>query len=165
MIPKPRKMETHRENLSVSILDRLLDDEPGRSHESVREKLAGINDLKSAVIRDLENLLNTRRLILLPSTILREVNNSLWVYGLQDYTAQNPKSTSVRQHLRLEIEKTIRCFEPRLKNVAVKLEVSEQKERNLRFRITALLVVEPIEEPVLFDTFFDISRGEYKITG
>lgn len=158
-------MKDQPPHLGVSILDRLLDDEPKRSQEPVREMLAGINDIKLAVIRDLENLLNTRRLILVPSTVHRQVNNSLWVYGLQDYTAQNPKSTSVRQHLRLEIERTIRCFEPRLQNVTVKLEVSAQKERNLRFRITALLVVEPIEEPVMFDTFFDISRGEYKITG
>jgi type VI secretion system protein ImpF len=36
--------------------------------------------------------------------------------------------------------------------------------KSLRFRVTALLVVEPVTEPVTFDTYFDINRGEYSIT-
>jgi type VI secretion system protein ImpF len=48
--------------------------------------------------------------------------------------------------------------------VKVNLEMAAQNERNLRFRITALLVVDPVTEPVTFDTFFDVSRGEYVIS-
>jgi type VI secretion system protein ImpF len=87
------------------------------------------------------------------------------MYGLQDFTMKNPSSTMVRQRLRQVIERTISRFEPRLKNVNVQIEASGQNARDLRFRITAMLILEPISEPVIFDTYFDVSRGEYKIQG
>jgi type VI secretion system protein ImpF len=85
------------------------------------------------------------------------------MYGLQDFTMKNPGSPMVKQKLRQVIERTITRFEPRLKNVTVQIEAPGQNARDLRFRITAMLVIEPISEPVIFDTYFDVSRGEYKI--
>lgn len=149
-------------NVQASILDRLLDYDPKVASESVRDRLS-VRQVKDAVIRDLEFLLNTRRQILLPSPEYSEVHNSLYMYGLQDFTMKNPASTIVRQKLRQVIERTISRFEPRLKNVNVQIEESGQNARDLRFRITAILVIEPITEPVIFDTYFDVSRGEYKI--
>jgi type VI secretion system protein ImpF len=93
-----------------------------------------------------------------------QVNDSLFVYGLQDFTSKNPGSPFVRQQLRLDIEKSISRFEPRLKNVTVHLETTAHNERNLRFRIKGLLVVEPVAEPVTFDTYFDANKGEYIIS-
>ena len=141
-----------------------MDYEPGVSHEPVQYRLLSIGQIKASVVRDLENLLNTRRYIFSPPIAYREVNNSLFVYGLRDFTAQSPKSVSVRQQLRQDVEKTISRFEPRLKNVTVHLETPTEKERNLRFRISGLLVVEPVAEPVTFDTYFDVNRGEYVIS-
>ena len=151
-------------NAQASILDRLLDYDPKVASEPVRDRLS-VRQIKDAVIRDLENLLNTRRQILLPSPEYSEVLNSVYMYGLQDFTMKNPSSTMVRQKLRQVIERTISRFEPRLKNVNVQIEASGQNARDLRFRITAILVLEPITEPVIFDTYFDVSRGEYKIQG
>ena len=76
---------------------------------------------------------------------------------------KNPTSTMVKQKLRQVIERTISRFEPRLRNVNVQIEALGQNARDIRFRITAMLVLEPITEPVIFDTYFDVSRGEYKI--
>ena len=157
-------MKTNQQNLKASILDRLVDDEPGISHESVQNRLVSIGQIKASVIRDLENLLNTKRQIMLPPVAYKEVNNSLFVYGLGDFTSQNPASPWVRQQLRLDIEKTVARFEPRLQNVTVHVETVTRKDRSLRFRITALLVVEPVTEPVSFDTYFDLSRREYVIS-
>jgi len=157
-------MKPDQLNLRASILDRLVDDDPGSPHGPVRDSLPSISHIKAAVIRDLENLLNTKRQVTPSPAVYREVNNSLFAYGLKDYTALNPGSISVKQQLRQDIEKTISRFEPRLKNVSVQVDAPDQKDRNLRFRITALLRVEPITEPVAFDTYFDISRGEYRIT-
>ncbi len=151
-------------NAQASILDRLLDYDPKVASEPVRDRLS-VRQIKDAVIRDLEYLLNTRRQILVPSPEYSEVHNSLYMYGLQDFTMKNPSSSMVRQKLRQVIERTISRFEPRLKNVNVQIEVSGQSARDLRFRITAMLVLEPISEPVIFDTYFDVSRGEYKIQG
>lgn len=141
-----------------------MDEEPGISREPVQYRLVNIGQIKRSVVRDLENLLNSRRQIVIPHAVYKEINNSLFVYGLRDFTSQNPKSPSVKQQLRQDIEKTISRFEPRLKNVAVHLEPLGKNERNLRFRITALLSMEPINEPVTFDTYFDVNKGEYIIS-
>ena len=149
-------------NAQTSILDRLLDHDPKVASEPVRDRLS-VRQIKDAVIRDLENLLNTRRQILVPPPEYHEVHSSLYMYGLQDFTMKNPGSPLVKQKLRQVIERTIARFEPRLKNVNVQIEAAGQNARDLRFRITAMLVMDPITEPVIFDTFFDVSRGEYKI--
>ncbi len=157
-------MREDRQNIQASILDRLVDYEPGVSREPVQYRLINIGQIKASVARDLENLLNTKRYILVPPVAYGEVNKSLLVYGLKDFTSQNPRSLPVRQQLRQDIEITLSRFEPRLRNVTVNLEPPTPNERNLRFRISGLLVVEPAAEPVTFDTYFDVNRGDYVIS-
>lgn len=157
-------MKQNQQNVRASILDRLIDHEPGLSHEPVQYCLVSIGQIKASVVRDLENLLNTRRQILILPVEYSQVNDSLFVYGLQDFTSKNPGSPFVKQRLRQDIEKTISRFEPRLKNVSVHLETTAQNKRNLRFRIKGMLVVEPVAEPVTFDTYFDVNKGEYIIS-
>ncbi|MFH0730432.1 MAG: type VI secretion system baseplate subunit TssE [Pseudomonadota bacterium] len=149
-------------HVQASILDRLIDDEPGNSRDPVQDRFH-MGQIKDKVARDLENLLNARRHILTPPVAFREVNNSLFVYGLPDYTSRNPGNVSVRSQLRLEIEKTISRFEPRLKNVTVHIDSRIVSSRDLGFRITAILVINPITEPVTFDTSFDLNRSKYSI--
>jgi len=153
---------TH-ENLQASILDRLIDDEPEASSEPVQLRLLSMRQIKACVIRDLEKLLNTRRIIEQPPAEFAELNRSVYAYGIKDYTSLNPRSASVRKLLRQDIERSIARWEPRLRNVKVQLE-QDQKTHSLRFRINAVLIIEPEKEPVQFDTFFDINRGEYLIT-
>ncbi len=149
-------------NVQMSVLDRLIDEAPGISREPVQERIS-IGQIRDTVARDLENLLNARRHILVPPASCGEVNNSLFVYGLPDYTSRNPGNVSVRSQLRLEIEKTISRFEPRLKNVTVHIDSRAANSRDLGFRITAVLEVNPITEPVTFDTSFDLNRSNYSI--
>ncbi len=156
-------MDPNQRSLQASVLDRLIDEEPELSMEPVQFRLLGLSQMKAAVTRDLENLLNSRRHIFVPPPTFDELNKSLFVYGLPDYTAQNPRSPTARQQLRLDIEQTIAFFEPRLRNVTVQLDAPGTNERILRFRISALLVIEPVAEPVAFDTYFDVNRGEYVI--
>ena len=156
-------MNRDHQILQTSILDRLIDEEPGVSREPAQHRTFTIGQVKAAVTRDLENMLNTRRNIQVPPATFEELNNSLFVYGVRDYTAQNPRSPAAKQQLRLDIEQTLRRFEPRLRNVTVQMESATASERNLRFRISAVLVADPVTEPVTFDTFFDANRGEYMI--
>ena len=156
-------MNRDHQILQTSILDRLIDEEPGVSREPAQHRTFTIGQVKAAVTRDLENMLNTRRNIQVPPATFEELNNSLFVYGVRDYTAQNPRSPAAKQQLRLDIEQTLRRFEPRLRNVTVQIESATASERNLRFRISAVLVADPVTEPVTFDTFFDANRGEYMI--
>lgn len=156
-------MGRNEQNIQASVLDRLIDNDPGVSNEPVQYGLLDIRQIRRSVIRDLENLLNSRRFILSIPSEFKEVNNSLLVYGLRDFTSFDPRNPSIKQRLRNEVKQTISRFEQRLKNVTVRIETQEGNERNIRFRITGMLVVGPIREPVAFDTFFDINRGEYVI--
>jgi len=151
------------QDTQTSILDRLIDTEPGVTHEPVQRRFATINQVRDAVVRDLENLLNTRRSIHPVPEVDGQVAASLFTYGVRDFISYSPRSPSVRQQIRQEIERVIVQFEPRLRNVSVRLDSSAGSERTLRFRISALLVVDPVTAPVTFDTCFDINRGDYSI--
>ena len=155
----------NNENLKTqtSVLDRLIDYEPGVSREPVQNRLADYRQLMASVRRDLENLLNTKNFVSSQAAGYNELQNSLFVYGLPDFTSQNPKSASVRDQLRQEVEMAISRFEPRIANVMVVSETDAQDFRTLGFRITGLLMVDPMPEPITFDTRFDINKGEYTI--
>ena len=157
------KMKHEQQSIQTSILDRLIDREPADSSKSVQNQFNSFSQIKASVIRDLQNLLNTRCYVLYLPESYREIRDSLYVYGLHDFTSKNPKSPSMRQQLRLDIEKTISLFESRLKNVSVHFEEHIQDKQNLRFRISALMVVEPIKEPITFDTYCDVNRQKYFI--
>lgn len=152
-----------KQHVQASILDRLLDFEPGNSREPVQQRTVDFRQIMAAVSRDLENLLNTRRNFLIPPPIYPEVNNSLFMYGLPDFTSKNPATTTSRAKLRLEISKAISRFEPRLKNISVKMDFGGKSGRRLKLRIIAVLVVDPLSEPVSFDTSFDANRNQFSI--
>ncbi len=151
------------QSVQASILDRLIDREPDVTREPVQDGFSA-RQIIDAVARDLENLLNTRRNILVPSVSYQEVNKSLFVYGLPDFTSKNQGNVSVRSQLRLEIEKTIARYEPRLRNITVHLDSPATGGRKLKFRISGVLMVDPISEPVFFDTNYDLNRSNYSIT-
>jgi type VI secretion system protein ImpF len=155
-------MKEYQQNAQASILDRLIDNEPQASRESVQYRFNNVRQVKASIFRDLENLLNTKRNIIDPPDVCEEVNNSLFVYGLSDFTSHNPKSKYVIQHLRMDLEKTISLFEPRLKKASVHIDDTHQSNRGVRFRITAMIMVNPINEPVSFDTF--LNEGEYVVS-
>lgn len=151
-------------NAQASLLDRLIDKDPKSPGESAQYRLLDVRQVKGYVVRDLENLLNTRRDITDLPTEFKALDNSVATYGLKDFTAENTGSQKVRQTIRKDVERTIARFEPRLKNVKVALGTGGQKERNLSFHISAMLVVDPIREQVAFDTFFDSIRKEYVVS-
>jgi type VI secretion system protein ImpF len=156
-------MSANNLHIRSSVLDRLIDLEPTASGEPVRFHAATFRELKAAVCRDLENLLNTRNFLSAEVGGFRELSSSLLGYGLRDYTSSNPRSPLLRQQLRQELEKAIGCFEPRLHNVTVRIQDSDGNERNLRFMISGLLLTDSVAEPVTFDTVFDVNRCEYSI--
>jgi len=146
------------------LLDRLIDMEPEQRVESVQQRKMSYDQLRAVVERDLENLLNTKCFLMDIPESFAELKNSLLVYGLSDYTSRNPAAPEVRSELRQEMERAISLFEPRLKNVTVRVEPPELGDRRLRFKISALLQVDEEKEPVSFDTYYDSNRSEYKIT-
>lgn len=146
-----------------SLLDRLIDLDPAHPREPVQSRQLSYSQAREAVGRDLENLLNTKCFAGDIPAACRELGKSVYAYGLSDFTSRNPGSPSVQNDLRREIERAIQLFEPRLSKFSVQSEESDGRERRLRFRITALLVMDQGAEPVSFDTFFDLNLGEYLV--
>jgi type VI secretion system protein ImpF len=143
-----------------SLLDRLIDDSP----ELLGNGLEDLRGAERTVVRDLENLLNTRREALRdPPQEFTELNKSLLVYGLPDVTAYNLLDPNDRNRLRRTLEAAISIFEPRLQRVRVSMTPPGQNDGALHFRIEALLRVEPAPEPVAFDTVLQLDTQKYSV--
>jgi type VI secretion system protein ImpF len=152
--------------LVPSILDRLLDDQPTVSHEPAGNRQQSVRDLEMAVARDLEALLNSRQETLedLPSEY-QELNRSLITYGLPDFSSHSLAIEDDCNRVLRSVERTIARFEPRLQRIRVQLETPRNHDRGLRFRIEALLRVEPSPEPVTFDAVLQPSTQQYVVQG
>ncbi len=151
-------------SITPSILDRLIDLEPRISTEPSRSRLSRLADLKQSVRRDLEWLLNTR--CILAGEVeerLEEVNSSLAIYGLPDFTGLAAKDTLEQRRMQESIENAIRLFEPRFLGVQVTLEPPAKTDKQLTFRIEASLDVEPAPEPVVFDTVLQVGGGGFAV--
>lgn len=152
-----------QDNLHASLLDRLIDREPELSMETGQNRAMGFREIRDAVIRDIENLLNTKKTILPVAAAFPEVEKSLFTFGVPDYSADSPNSSLFRKKLLKDIRAALTRFEPRLRNVTVRLDPTSDSERGLGFRISGVLVVDPIAEPVVFDTYFDPKKDRYVI--
>src|SRR5689334_13246194 len=105
--------------ITPSVLDRLLDNEPGDTQEAPAARRQNLRELKEAVKRDLEWLLNTRQMVGGVPAEMKETNHSVAVYGLPDFTNANIRSEVDRTMMRRAIETAISVFEPRLEDVIV----------------------------------------------
>lgn len=130
--------------LQMNLLDRLIDD------ESHRPNLA---QLRQSVRRDLEWLLNARRSWLLFPEQYAELEKSVLGFGLPDFTVMELSTQTGRQWLCDEVQRTIVRFEPRLVRVKVAMrDNTTPLDRLLRLRIDAVLLVDPVPQPVAFDS-------------
>jgi type VI secretion system protein ImpF len=151
--------------LLPSVLDRLIDQEPQVHREPPQGRSQLLRDLKFAVRRDLENLLNTRvRCIPFPPE-LAELKQSLVNYGIPDLTGAFLGSTREREEFRRTIQAVILLYEPRLKKLSVTLRDQEAIDRTIRFHIEATLQAEPTPEPVAFDSMLRLTTGTFEVKG
>jgi type VI secretion system protein ImpF len=144
--------------------DRLLGT-PVRHAASSMQLRMSAEDVKDAVARDLEALLNTRSVI--PEGLLvgyPECSNSIVSYGMIDFADLSLSSPSDRAYICACIESTIACHEPRLQKVKALLDVREGTINRLNFSITGVLVVSASEEPVNFDAVLQPSTLQYSIS-
>jgi type VI secretion system protein ImpF len=142
----------------VPLLDRLIDLAPDQRRDPASFPGDSLVALRAAVRRDLEALLNARRRWRSWPASFKELAVSPIGFGIPDFSAGAFNDPEQREELRLEIEDTIRRFEPRFISVSVALGNSDTAlESALRLRIDAVLHAEPAPEPVSFDTFFDPS--------
>ena len=150
MARDPAAHETVRE----SVLDRLLDDEPElRQHDPPPRARQALSRLFQAVRRDLEWLLSTRLTWVDDALLSCEyASRSVAAFGLSDFSHETAADNDAVHRLKRAIEEAIARFEPRLTRVSVTPEPPLPHERALRFRINAVLRVDPVREAVTFDT-------------
>jgi type VI secretion system protein ImpF len=152
--------------VTLSVFDRLIDSDPRTRTEAPLTRVESVRQMKNAVRRDLEWVLNTRRVAIPPDESLRELNRSLYVYGLPDVTSYSLAANKDQAKLLRWLQSTVKVFEPRLANVRITpFETTEIGSRTLRFRIDGLLVMDPAPEHVSFDTVLELTSGEYHVRG
>ncbi len=152
--------------ITVSVLDRLIDLEPQTQIENAPSRSQSVRVLKSSVRRDLEWLLNSRRICEMPDEGLKEVNRSGYVYGLADVSTLAMAASADRNKLVRQILDTIKLFEPRLMNVRlVMVETPDAGKKDVRLRIEAMLRMDPVPEPISFDTVIELKSGNCRLSG
>lgn len=139
--------------VELSLLDRLIDHNPGEQREIRSTAAQSLAQLRAMVRRDLEALLNTRNRCRPWPQQLGEIGQSLVSYGLPDRAISGMSGGDWRNRLRQAIEDAVRIYEPRLTGVSVKIvEDTPGFERAIRFRIEATLRVDAVPETVTFDS-------------
>ena len=148
----------------MSIFDRLTDDEPNLHREVTKTGQQAVRELKQAVRRDLERMLNTRRWLSVLPDDLAELARSVVNYGLPDFNSAHVGAAQEPRGFLATIAEAIRRFEPRLKKVRVEL-IGQPGAINrvLNFRIDAVLDVEPVLDNVSFNSSFAPLRGAFEI--
>jgi type VI secretion system protein ImpF len=138
------------------LLDRLIDENPDQERDPPTSAADTMALLRRSVRRDLESLLNARRRWRSWQRTLTELSTSPVGYGIPDFGSGAFNDPRRREEMRLEIEDTIRRFEPRF--LSVKVQLIDERERldtTLHLRIEAMLQADPAPEVVTFDTVVD----------
>ena len=150
--------------LLPSIVDRLLDANPEASRDPPTSRGQNLAEMRRAVRRDLEALLNTRQRCVSWPSDLRELDHSLLSYGVRDFATLSLGTGDARQAFCRGVEEVIRRNEPRFVSVSVAmLENSDAVDRTMRFRIEALMYADPAPEAIVFDSFVDPAAREIKL--
>ena len=146
-----------------SLLDKLIPEDAGASPDTVPR--FSMEQMKDAVARDLENLLNTRAGFSIDDLqSFPESRKSILSYGLHDFAGLSLASIDDRAFICRCLEQTIAHHEPRLKNVQASLERVGGSINRLNFAISATLVIQNAKEPVNFDAVLQPSTLQYSIS-
>jgi type VI secretion system protein ImpF len=135
------------------LLDRLIDDSPDQQRDPPISAADSLLALRNSVRRDIEALLNARRRWRSWPAHMTQLATSPVGYGIPDFASGAFGDARRREELRLEIEATIRRFEPRFLSVRVRLiEAEDSLDATLRLRVEAVMHAEPAPESITFDT-------------
>ncbi len=147
--------------VQLPLLDRLIDSNPDQLRDPPMSAHDTVVAVRNAVRRDLEALLNARRRWRSWPESLKELAVSPIGYGMPDFNGGAFNDLRQREALRLEIEETIRQFEPRFLSVSVALVPSDVTlDPTLRLRVNAVMHAEPAPEPVSYETVVDASHDQ-----
>lgn len=122
--------------------------------------------MKRAVVRDLGDLLNTRETGEPATSEHKELERSIYNYGIEDFAQMFAEDASTDVRLRRQIERKIELFEPRLADVRVKsVEEDENTLGARRFHVSGRLRLDPDPRRPEFDTFVEMKAGGFEVQG
>ncbi len=151
--------------VTVPLLDRLIDRDPKNAQEALMSRAQSVRLLKESLRRDIEWLLNTRRIREESTDPKAELTHSLYNYGLPDLTHYSFSSQRDMARVTWLLENTVAIFEPRLRDARVHIEPTEKGTMQIKFRVEGILVMDPAPERVSFDTILDVSSQSYTVEG
>ncbi|MCU0626624.1 MAG: type VI secretion system baseplate subunit TssE [Gemmatimonadaceae bacterium] len=150
----------HEPPVTLSLLDRLLDDAPAVTTERAPGRTESEVALHAAVRRDLEWLLNARQPHQPDGARYPECAASALVFGLPDLSALSADSAEAPRAVARLIDAAIALGEPRLVNVRVSVRRREDTHsRDLHFLVEADLRMDPQPVRVAFDTRLESVTG------
>jgi type VI secretion system protein ImpF len=153
-------------SLTPSVLDRLIDEDPDVRVERPKSRTQQMRDLRASVLRDVTNLLNTRRRVGVDPASVEGLVPSLVDYGIPDLASARFATATGRQQFADQVEALLTRYEPRFRRVKVILaRTQDARDGALRFRIDALLHADPAPEPVVFDSVVDLVDGSVQVSG
>ncbi|TCV95852.1 type VI secretion system protein ImpF [Luteibacter rhizovicinus] len=159
---------TTQERLQPSLLDRLTDDEPGRSEESRERRVISAARLRECVTRDLSWLLNCVNLGTHQSLDdYPEAVRSVLNFGIPDLAgaALVGIDASVLQQ---RIKEAIVTFEPRLVastlRVTVRTDGTRMDRKSLVFDIESEMWAQPLPLNLYLKTEVDLETGRLDVT-
>jgi type VI secretion system protein ImpF len=158
-----------RERLQPSVLDRLIDDDPGSVQEPVERRVLSRSQMRATVLRDLTALLNCTRLSDRDNLLAAAVHagNSVLNYGVPSFSGETAASIEVSDIERAVREAIIR-FEPRILPdslvVSAILDDSMLDWHNLvSLKISGLLWAQPVPLEMLIRTTLDLETGQVEL--
>ncbi len=147
-----------QQRLIPTIKDRLTDPDAGGTQAN---PWFSVREMEQAVLRDLRGLLGTHLTKMDVPKEYTEVCNSIYVYGLPDITSLNELTNEQQSEIARLIEETVARFEPRLRNVKVRLlKPTEGKQRAALVHLDARLALDPAPEMAV-ETVLDLATGHY----
>ncbi|AGS26135.1 type VI secretion system lysozyme-related protein (plasmid) [Rhizobium etli] len=150
--------------LARSILDRLIDEAPDRAADPPMNFVDQVREMREAIRRDLEALLNTRRCPTTPPAVLAELKDALVSYGVDGVVSANLMTDEAKLRLAAAIERRIALFETRLSDVRVTILKSRTiTERALRLRIQATFRLHEGMPPISFESTIDPSTQRFLV--
>jgi len=159
-----------------SVLDRLIGSDlisvgGGSRGRPARTWEESVKVLERNVLRDLEQLLNTRQVSEPAGSLHQHLSDSIYNFGLLDFASLSADAAGTADEIRRLIKESIERFEPRLTDVEVLdpglTESDSKKERSrrrIRFRVEATLRTDPDPERVEFDTVLETTSKRFEVS-
>jgi type VI secretion system protein ImpF len=145
----------------VPLFDRLVDAEPRLPAEPRPLRTLDRAGLLESVRRELTRLLSSRS----PLPAHRLAGRELTVidYGIPDLAELAAADPEDHRRLAALVERAVAAFEPRLKEVKVRVERGLPERRALLLALEGVLAVGDPGEPVSFPTLLTLATGEVTV--